>query len=407
MRLDFEAMFSAYVAGTTKSWEHDRSKTLGASEVFGCLRKAWFKKRAIEFTERIQIGMDTVEDGVDVIDGIEYPRFVETPTYADVDRYPPDEDTEESWGAMRRGDILEAHFVVPAIRDNLPKGKLIFGGNDQKTFIEGYNSATPDGIIIGIDRDALANYGVPDIGTSCIMFEIKSIDPRVTLKEEKAIHHGQTQQQMGLVREKTPYKPNFAVILYVDASFLDKIKVFVVEFDEESWAAAKHRANEVYTTDDPAKIMPEGRLDGECAFCIFTKSCAIVTNGTIPDDNSKLIAKDEELLVEFDPLAAEYQECQRAAKEAEKAFEQVKMKVKTELALIGSRKIGGKKMRRLYSFSWSPRAGQKRLSTALLQEALGEDLDAFKAEGNPFDVLTAKFADEADGAEKIDAVSLD
>lgn len=391
MKLDFGEIFASHVANTQKEWAHDRKLTVGASEVFGCIRKTFFKKRGGEFVERREAGVQLVENGVDLIDGEEYPHFDEAPVYVNVPLYPEDPEDEENWGASRRGDILEANFVVPAVSKHLQKGKLLFAGDKQKTLVNGYNSATPDGLIIGLDRDALENYGIPDIGDHSITFEIKSVDPRIRLKEAKPIHVGQVQTQIGLIREKTPYRPNYGVILYVNASFLDQIKVFVVKFNPEVWAAAKQRATTVFTVSSPGELWAEGHLDGECEFCPFTRSCAIVTAGTVPDDNSKQIAADEAVLAEFDPLAEEYQQAAQAAKDAERDFELVKQKVKDQLILIGSRKIGGKKMRRPYTFSWSAQKGRKSLSTELLKEALGEDLDAYKTEGAGFDVLRASF----------------
>lgn len=397
MRLDFQAMFAAHVAATQKEWTHDRSKTVGASEVFRCLRGVWFRKRGSEFTILTPSGLEVVEDGTEFVDSNEVPKFVEREVFTEEPMYPEDEDDEDSWGATRRGDLLEAHYVVPAVRDNLPKGKLLFSGADQKTLVLGNNSATPDGLIIGLDRDALADYGIPDIGTHCIALEIKSIDPRVKLEEEKAVHHGQVQVQMGIIRELTPYKPQFAVILYVDASFLDKIKVFIVEFDPNAWeVAAKSRANDVFTINDPALIPPEGKMDGECRLCEFQRTCAIVTNGSIPDDNSK--EADEALLQEFDPLADEWKEKKEAADAANKEFEEMKVRIKDALFASGTRKLGGKRGKkapsRPWSMSWYSQDGQMRLSTKLLKQALGDDLAAFKEEGNPFDVLRVSFSSE-------------
>lgn len=393
MQIDFEVLFAQHVAATQKEWAHDRSETVGASEIFGCLRKAFFLKRGKEFTNSIQTGVELVESGTETIDGEEFQLYEEQATFSLVPMYPEDEDDEDSWGAAKRGDILEMNYVVPAMRDYLSKGKLIWSGPDQRTLIDGRNSATPDGLFIGQDRDALALYGIPDIGTHCFGLEIKSIDPRVRLDEEKAIHHGQTIQQMGLIRAKTPYKPEYTVIIYVDASFLDKIHIFPVKYDEEPWEAAKLRAHAVFETNDPALLPPEGKLDGECKFCKFTRSCGIVTNGSIPDDNSKLSQADEELLSEFDVLTAEWKEKKTVAEETAKEFEEMKEKVKDALKLAGTRKIGGKKAKRDWSISWSSRDGARRVSNKLMEEA-GIDLEPYRTEGTPYDVLLVKFSGE-------------
>jgi CRISPR/Cas system-associated exonuclease Cas4 (RecB family) len=249
--IDFRAGFDAYVAATEKKWKHDRSKSVGASEAFGCMRAVWFKKNGTE----------------------------------------PDPDYEQSWGALRRGDLIENHFVEPAVRwyleNHFPNTRLVYGGQRQKTLIDTKNnlSATPDGLVIGADDDALAEYGVPSLGgTGCFNLEIKSIDPRVNLKEEKAVHRGQTIVQMGLTREKTSYKPNYAVIIYIDASFFDDIDVFVIPFDQKTYDIAKQRAREVFTITNPAEIMAEGKYENGCGYCQFKRACARVSGNAIPEE---------------------------------------------------------------------------------------------------------------------------
>lgn len=346
MKLDFAKIFADYVAATQKKWAHDRSKSVGASEAFGCLRATWFKKRGSEFG------------------------------------FTPDEDAKESWGATRRGDLIENYHVVPAVSGHLPTGRLLYAGEDQETLFAGYNSATPDGIIAGLDRDALADYGIPDIKSDCIMLEIKSIDPRVNLRREKDIHRGQTQVQMGLVRETTDFRPHYAVILYIDASFFDDMDIFVVEFDPEVWSAGKLRAETVFTVSDPAEIMPEGKIGGDCEHCKFTSACALVTTGSIPKDRAKEL--EQETIAEFEPLMAEYQEAQDAAKAAEKRFEEAKAAIKAQLLVADSKRVKGKG----WSVSWYSQNGRKTLDTEKLKEALGvETLDDYTSVGDPFDVV--------------------
>lgn len=374
MQINFEKLFADYMAANQKVWVHDRALSVGASEAFGCLRQAWFKKRGPEFH-----AVDSRGIAIQNSDGSLVPA------------YPADKDAEDSWGATERGNIIEEHFVVPAVNGHLPgKAALLYAGNKQKTFHVGKNSATPDGIIVGLDDDALAGYGIPSLGgTGCIMLEIKSIDPRVNLHEEKTIHRGQTQVQMGIVRETTKYKPNYAVILYVDASFLDKIKVFVVEYDASVWAAAQLRANKVYATEDPALLPAEGKIDKACDFCKFKTACAYVTTGAIPDDN-KAMQKDAGLAADFDPLMERYKAAQIAAKLAEANLERLKVEVKESLQDSGTRKLSPKDKR--WNLSWYSQAGRKTLNRDRLEEALG-DLEPFMDEGDPFDVLRVTFAE--------------
>ena len=105
MRLDFDQIFDDYIAANQKVWSHDRSLTVGASEAFDCIRKTWFVKRGAEF------------------------GFVEN-------------EGEERWGAMERGNLIEEHFVVPAVLGHLPApAELLGAGDDQETIILGRSSA--------------------------------------------------------------------------------------------------------------------------------------------------------------------------------------------------------------------------------------------------------------------------
>jgi len=348
-------MFDLWANSTQKTWAHDRSKSVGASEVFGCLRKAWFSKRGKSF-------------------GFE-----------------PDADFVQSWGATKRGDLIENHLVVPAITLGLaaqaPKATLLYAGEEQETIVLERASATPDGLVVGVRKDALARYGVDDLESNCFNLEIKSIDPRVGLHEEKAVHRGQVQMQMGLIRETTEYRPTYAVILYVDASFHDKITPFIVRYDEKVYLAGKKRAENVWQIDDPKKIAPEGKFDKTCDYCPFKNACAFVTVGAIPpkDDAKKLpIETDSEL----EALIAAYREQKAKADVAEHDFEIAKHAIKDYLATLGKSRVWGDG----YKVSWTSQNGRKTLDKdAMIAD--GIDLSKYEKEGDGFDKLTISLAD--------------
>jgi hypothetical protein len=359
-QLDFEAIFKDFVESNQKTFKHDRTQSLGASETFGCLRKAWFSKRGAEF-------------GYEKDDG------------------------EDSWGATQRGDLIENGFVVPAVRDHLPKGvALLFAGDAQDTLIHGRNSATPDGLIIGLKRDALQKYGIEDIGSDCVVLEIKSIDPRVALKEEKAVHHGQAQVQMGIMRETTKFKPNYAVILYVDASFLDNIKVFVVQYDENAWAAAKRRAATIWEYDDAADIRPEGRLDNSCSLCPWKRACAIASKQAVPPEQKKYDFTMEAAEAAA-KLAAEYDRAKAAVKEAEREFEEAKIAIADHLKENGVRKMfdPDNPKKPSWRISYTFVDGARRLNQERLLASLGPTFDTapFYDVGNGYEKITVTLAD--------------
>ncbi|CAK0777353.1 YqaJ viral recombinase domain-containing protein [uncultured Gammaproteobacteria bacterium] len=248
MKISVKDMADRHVASNRKHWSHDRLTTVGASETFLCARRTAYAK-------------------------------AETA---------PDPDYEDRYGARVRGDLIENHFWEPAIRGQKPEGvQLLFAGREQKTLVDGYLSATSDGLLVGVAPDALAHLGVPDLGSDTLVVECKSIDPRVSLKEAKAEHSGQTQVQMGLIRACTPYRPNFALISYADASFLDTITEFAVAFDPAVYAAAKDRARQIMLAEDPATLPPEGRIAGgsECRHCAFHHRCQGAVVGAIPRDS--------------------------------------------------------------------------------------------------------------------------
>lgn len=345
-QLDFKEIFEKWNAATQKVFAHDRSQTVGASEVFDCLRKVFFKKRGAELG------------------------------------YEKDVDADVSWGATRRGDILENYFIVPALSQYLPQGaKLLFAGDDQKTLFFKRNSATPDGLIVGLTSDALSGLGIPDIKSDCVVIEMKTIDPRVGLVEEKAIHHGQAQIQMGLIRDTTPYKPNYAIVLYIDASFLDNIKPFVVEFDENKWKAAQTRANTVWAHDKADDIRPEGKIDDGCKFCEFKTACSIVITGKIPEAKKKY-NYDDDAKEQVSGLVNEIKDLEVIIKDYEKNIEEMKSQIKDILQEQDTRKMGDES----FSVSWYPQDGRETVDTKAM-EADGIDLSPYKKRGNGFDVL--------------------
>lgn len=258
-------ILNAYVDGTQKVWKHDRMQTVGASEIGGCSRRTWYTKRAEE---------------------------------QDVDHI-------NRWGASRRGDLIEQHLVVPALRKRFGE-KLLWAGKEQRTFQEGHLSATPDGLLTGLKRDALKHLGVKDIGSDCVLVEIKSIDPRANLEKEKHQHRMQAIAQLGLVRLKTKYQPNYALLVYVDASFHDEITEFVVRHDPQVFAICQQRASEILTAAHARDLKPEGYIAGgsECQVCPFKDACGIERH-TLPSEKFKDKPVDPQRVAEMTDLCRE------------------------------------------------------------------------------------------------------
>lgn len=305
--IDFHEAYDTYVKAHQKVWAHDRSKTMGASEAFGCLRKAWFSKNGAA----------------------------------------RDPDHKDSWGALQRGDLIEQHFAEPAVRwfleNEFNDARLIWGGANQKTLKapDAPLTATPDGLVVEADDDALALYGIPSLGGSgCFNFEIKSIDPRVNLREEKAIHRGQTIVQMGTTRETTQYQPNYAVIVYLDASFFDDIDIFVVPFDQKTYEIAKDRARAAFDVSNPADIMAEGKFDGAaCDYCPFKIACAQVSKGATPTTGEANYGNaPSKIMEEFEALVRAERVSSAGKKALEKDHKEAAERLKMWFQEVGVRR---------------------------------------------------------------------
>src|SRR5262249_29956621 len=117
-----------FAKATARTFE-GRENTIGASEVGQCARKVFFAKNTGD------------------------------PVYS----ASSDEDYVDPWGAALRGRLFEDHFWVPALRARFGS-KLKYAGAEQQTFISGFLSATPDGLLIDQSQDMLASLGIADIG---------------------------------------------------------------------------------------------------------------------------------------------------------------------------------------------------------------------------------------------------
>lgn len=345
--ITIRALFDDYAAATEKTWTHDRSSTEGASGIFTCRRKRWFAQNDV---------------AVD-------------PDY--VDRY----------GAKRRGDLIENGWVVPALRAGLPPScDLLWAGDDQRTLVDGYISATPDGLLVNRGNADVTIEGVTLAPGGCVVIEIKSIDPRVDLREAKSEHIGQVHVQMGLIRQCTAHQPDWAIVLYVDASFLDDVTVFPVRFDPAVYEAARQRATSIMLAERAEDLPPEGKIAGgkACQYCGWRKQCVGASVGAVPQDAAPL---SQEATVALGRLverraAARSDEAAAAARVAE-----IEHEIKNTLRAHGARRAAGDG----WSVSWSSVRGKKSLDRAAV-EAAGIDLSPYEREGEPSERLTIKAA---------------
>ncbi len=343
-------------------FDYDRSQTIGASEIGGCARKAFYEKN-----KEVHTG----------------PKFRANKVNRDnIKRYKPDADYKDGWGARVRGILIEKNLWVPALRKRFGRN-LIMAGKDQKSLFKGYLSATPDGLVINQPRNALMAHGVADIGVGkCFVVEGKSIDPRVPLAEAKAENIYQVQCQIGLIRECTKYKPEFALISYIDASFHDSITEFVVKFNPAIYQRAKIRATEIKTAKAPTELKPEGWIAGgkECQYCAFLKPCGIA-RANLPNYDAPV---DSQFKAEIIDLCRNLNEMKEVKEGAEIEIRSIQEDIKNRLREKGVRKIPG-------VVTWSNVKGRESYDMMALREAarkIGLDLTPFETVGDPTDRMT-------------------
>lgn len=223
----------------------DRSKYITASEIGYCARKIIFDKMAL------------ISGG-----------------------YKPDVGTKNSskddWGFFERGHTMEA-WAVDLIHKGNPDVPLIMTGKNQKSFVDGVQSGTPDGVFL------------PDEGTVGIL-EIKSIDPRTnTTRLPKLEHPDQVMQNLDLVATNMDRSPIGGVILYVDASNYKKRLTFPIKFDQAHAERLEQRADWLMgNLGEPANVPAEGLFKDHCKFCAHTRECSEIMRNEKGTTNDEL-----------------------------------------------------------------------------------------------------------------------
>jgi hypothetical protein len=336
----------AYAQSISKDWAHDRTNTVGASEIGQCSRKVFWLKNENDSARR-------------------------------ADRDP---EYRDSWGARMRGTVIEDAFWQPAMKARFGD-RLIYSGKEQKTFVLNYLSATPDGMINDLTQEESKQIGVV---SNCVMVECKTADPRTNLTEAKQANVFQTQVQMGLVRELDPfgYRPTHSVLSYIDASFWSDVKEFVIEFDEQIYEIAKERAMEIMTADHGADLKPEGWIAGgsECNYCPFTKACGIERRNLPFADITPV---DEQFKAEIIDLVHDLQHAEASRDLFDGYARGFQNDIKNRLREKGVRKIPG-------VLTWSSVKGRTGYDNRAIKQAAveaGVDIRPFETQGEPSDRL--------------------
>lgn len=368
--VDFKKGFGQVVASNPKVWSVDRAQSVGASEVFGCIRQCRFKKLHPELAT------------------------------------PPDE-VDPEWGQTERGNVVENQFAVPCLRGMFGADQCLYMGEDQRTLVLGRLSATPDGLVVAQPRDVLSEYGVEDIGPSeQFATEVKSFgneymaprrvvaaDPRdpsknVVRYEGKPRHIGQTHVQMGLFRALTNYAPDYAAIIYINPVNLKDIRTAVSKFDPEIFKRAQERAESVFDLSKSPKDFPaEGRLNSDCNYCDFVEACDTIDMARFKKGTPKPAATlPPEVATRIEELTRNVKALRAEAKEVDERKKAVEADLKEMMLENASDRIGGD--------SWNATLIKNKGRLSLDKDRLVEDhninLDEYMTEGSPYFTLRVK-----------------
>jgi hypothetical protein len=348
----------AYAATLDKVWAHDRSKTIGASEIGQCARRVWWEKR------KLPVGT--------IVEAKGKPLMVVVPP-------------RENYGAALRGTMIENYFWYPAMKKKFGADLKFAGPRGQKTLSDGRLSSTSDGLVVNQPPGALRHLGVKDIESDCFAVECKTIDPRVNLTKEKDEHHFQAQVQMGMYRAKTKWKPVYNVVSYVDASFWSEVGEYVVKFDPAVLGVAQKRSEFIYAAERPEDLPPEGWIAGgkECEYCPFAARCD-ARRQDVPDGEGPLKDKQlEEQLVQACRIVQRHQKSEKAAEVEKRAAQEAVKQILRGRGIRNWPKI----------VSWSVIAGRESYDMKALKEAAvkkGLDLEKFCKVGEPSDRFEVK-----------------
>jgi hypothetical protein len=241
-RSSVEAAFAEFGRLGKTAFGHNRSLTIGASEIGRCARA----------TAKRKLG------------------------------HKPDPYYDDNNGFAKRGDLLENGFTAQATKYWVESlgGKLLHAGqSNQITLKAAPLSATPDGLAINMPRDCLSEFGVVDIGESrSLVVEMKSIDTMYKKEKlPKQEHVPQTLQQIGLIRHSKVIKhmPECGVVMYVNASNVYDVVTVPVAWSQHNFDSLVVRGKQLLACKDPDKLAPEGAIAGgrECRTCEFANQC--------------------------------------------------------------------------------------------------------------------------------------
>jgi hypothetical protein len=219
-----------------------------------------------------------------------------------------------------------------------------------------------------------------------LLLECKSIDPRARMERIKPEHEAQVQVAMGILNSTTRYRPQEALVSYIDASFLDEVREFRVPYDSAVFANLRSRAHAIMAGNSADAIRPEGVIAGgqECQYCAFQASCSAMRAQAVPErENGGLTAPQAAQLLR---LAKERQGHVAVIEEIERSKRTAEQEIKDILATAETRRVDQDGLR----IVWSALKGRPSWDWPKLRAAAakaGLDLAPYETTGNPSDRL--------------------
>ena len=334
------------VRSRQRVWKGGRLKTVGASEVFACIRKAWYLKHKPELEDQ----------------------------------------DNKNWGVLERGNLIENAFAVPTLRAIFGPENCLYIGEDQKTFEDGNASATPDALIINQPRDVLADDGIPDIGPShAFGGEVKSFDVRANLYAAKTIHFGQAIMQQGMFRRNTPHLVDYSVLLYINSGDVTDIRPFPVPYNEATYQEGLKRAARVFLATDAYELPAEGVHTDQCQYCPFISTCRKTEIDRFPSHVSNYTSNEIAMARSY---ALEYDEASKAEKDAEKRKSEIGENIRRFLADVGTKGIEDADFKLTYSLVPNGKASVDHDALDEFLKKHGTSIEDFKVGGKPYTRLT-------------------
>ena len=367
--LDIDAAFAEIVKENSQGFGHDRQKTIGSSEIGACALRIGRRKLGVA----------------------------------------ADKSYKDSGGFAMRGNVMEDHVCVPILRRAIEKlgGRLLYAGQkDQLSLVnkKAKASATPDGLAVGVPRDALAKYGVKDLLSNadanekpCFLIELKSIDPRKNMdKLPDPKHVDQVNYALGLFRSyKEDYVPDYALLIYTDASDYSKITPFTVKFDEDGFMGQLARAKHLFNAVDAGPkaveaLRPEGKVAGgkECKTCEFAAKCL----GYAPMVPRVVQKASLAQVKQINKIAITLKDATEQKKQWVQHEQETTAELKEALAKVGTKFIETDVLQANWKVSdgrsvWDAEAMAKKLTSLGIKNVEKK----FKKTGKPSESLSVKF----------------